>query len=155
MKQKRLTFLLLLISNLFCASAQKWYKPEIDLKVEELLSQMTVEEKLGYIGGIDWMYTKSIDRLGIHRMRMSDGPQGIGTKGKSTAYPATVTLAATWNENLAYQYGKALGRDCRARNINVILGPAVNIYRAPMCGRNFEYMGEDRSCLSGFLNGSS
>lgn len=95
MKQKRLTFLLLLISNLFCASAQKWYKPEIDLKVEELLSQMTVEEKLGYIGGIDWMYTKSIDRLGIHRMRMSDGPQGIGTKGKSTAYPATVTLAAT------------------------------------------------------------
>ena len=70
MKQKRLTFLLLLISNLFCASAQKWYKPEIDLKVEELLSQMTVEEKLGYIGGIDWMYTKSIDRLGIHRMRM-------------------------------------------------------------------------------------
>lgn len=87
MKQKRLTFLLLLISNLFCASAQKWYKPEIDLKVEELLSQMTVEEKLGYIGGIDWMYTKSIDRLGIHRMRMSDGPQGIGTKGKSTAYP--------------------------------------------------------------------
>ena len=78
---------------------------------------MTVEEKLGYIGGIDWMYTKSIDRLGIHRMRMSDGPQGIGTKGKSTAYPATVTLAATWNENLAYQYGKALGRasDCFPR----------------------------------------
>ena len=157
MKQKRLTFLLLLISNLFCASAQKWYKPEIDLKVEELLSQMTVEEKLGYIGGIDWMYTKSIDRLGIHRMRMSDGPQGIGTKGKSTAYPATVTLAATWNENLAYQYGKALGRDCRARNINVILGPAVNIYRAPMCGRNFEYMGEDpyltsRICV-GYIKG--
>ena len=157
MKQKRLTFLLLLISNLFCASAQKWYKPEIDLKVEELLGQMTVEEKLGYIGGIDWMYTKSIDRLGIHRMRMSDGPQGIGTKGKSTAYPATVTLAATWNENLAYQYGKALGRDCRARNINVILGPAVNIYRAPMCGRNFEYMGEDpyltsRICV-GYIKG--
>ena len=101
MKQKRLTFLLLLISNLFCASAQKWYKPEIDLKVEELLSQMTVEEKLGYIGGIDWMYTKSIDRLGIHRMRMSDGPQGIGTKGKSTAYPATVTLAATCARGLA------------------------------------------------------
>ena len=118
---------------------------------------MTVEEKLGYIGGVNWMYTKSIDRLGIHRMKMSDGPQGLGTNGKSTAYPSTVTLAATWNENLAYQYGKALGRDCRARNVNVILGPAVNIYRAPMCGRNFEYMGEDpyltsRICV-GYIKG--
>ena len=143
MKQKRFTFLLLFVANLFCASAQKWYTPEIDQKVEDLLKQMTVEEKLGYIGGVNWMYTKSIDRLGIHRMKMSDGPQGLGTNGKSTAYPSTVTLAATWNENLAYQYGKALGRDCRARNVNVILGPAVNIYRAPMCGRNFEYFSED------------
>lgn len=61
-------------------------------------------------------------------------------------------LAATWNENLAYQYGQSLGRDCRARGVNIILGPAVNIYRAPMCGRNFEYMGE-RS-LSNFPYGS-
>ena len=157
MKQKRFTFLLLFVANLFCASAQKWYTPEIDQKVEDLLKQMTVEEKLGYIGGVNWMYTKSIDRLGIHRMKMSDGPQGLGTNGKSTAYPSTVTLAATWNENLAYQYGKALGRDCRARNVNVILGPAVNIYRAPMCGRNFEYMGEDpyltsRICV-GYIKG--
>ena len=97
MKQKRFTFLLLFVANLFCASAQKWYTPEIDQKVEDLLKQMTVEEKLGYIGGVNWMYTKSIDRLGIHRMKMSDGPQGLGTNGKSTAYPSTVTLAATWN----------------------------------------------------------
>ena len=55
-------------------------------------------------------------------MRMSDGPQGLGTNGKSTAYPATVMLAATWNENLAYQYGQSLGRDCRARGVNIILG---------------------------------
>ncbi|UVP34658.1 hypothetical protein NXW58_06935 [Bacteroides faecis] len=95
MKQKRFTFLLLFVANLFCASAQKWYTPEIDQKVEDLLKQMTVEEKLGYIGGVNWMYTKSIDRLGIHRMKMSDGPQGLGTNGKSTAYPSTVTLAAT------------------------------------------------------------
>ena len=125
------------------AAAQEWYTPDVDAKVEELLQQMTVEEKLSYVGGIDWMYTKNIDRLGIHRMKMSDGPQGLGTHGKSTAYPATVMLAATWNEDLAYQYGKALGRDCRARGVNMLLGPAVNIYRAPMCGRNFEYMGED------------
>lgn len=76
MKQKKTYVFTPVNLQPFCASAQKWYKPEIDLKVEELLSQMTVEEKLGYIGGIDWMYTKSIDRLGIHRMRMSDGPQG-------------------------------------------------------------------------------
>ncbi len=155
--RKKIALLILSVVPFSCVQAQKWYKPEIDQKVEELLKQMTVEEKLGYIGGVDWMYTKNIDRLGIHRMKMSDGPQGLGTNGKSTAYPSTVTLAATWNENLAYEYGKALGRDCKARNVNVLLGPAVNIYRAPMCGRNFEYMGEDpyltsRICV-GYIKG--
>lgn len=130
-------------ANCLCVLAQKWYNPGIDEQVEELLRKMTIEEKLSYVSGENWMYTKGIDRLGIHRMKMSDGPQGLGTHGKSTAYPATILLAATWNEDLAYQYGKALGRDCKARGVNVLLGPAVNIYRAAMCGRNFEYMGED------------
>lgn len=147
----------IIVLNCFCTYAQKWYTADVDRKVEELLSQMTVEEKLAYIGGVDWMYTKNFDRLGIHRMKMTDGPQGLGTHGKSTAYPATVMLAATWNEDLAYQYGKALGRDCRARGINILLGPAVNIYRAPMCGRNFEYMGEDPHLTSrtavGYIKG--
>lgn len=143
MNTKKLCAALLLASSFLTASAQKWYTPDVDQKVEELLKQMTVEEKLSYVGGVDWMYTKNIDRLGISRMKMTDGPQGLGTHGKSTAYPATVMLAATWNENLAYEYGKALGRDCKARGINILLGPAVNIYRAAMCGRNFEYMGED------------
>lgn len=143
MNVKKICVSLFLASTFLTASAQKWYTPDVDGKVEELLKQMTVEEKLSYVGGIDWMYTKNIDRLGISRMKMTDGPQGLGTHGKSTAYPATVMLAATWNEELAYQYGKALGRDCRARGINILLGPAVNIYRAAMCGRNFEYMGED------------
>ena len=147
----------LLIMNSFIVSAQKWYSAEIDKKVEKLLKQMTIEEKLSYIGGVDWMYTHNIDRLGIHRMKMSDGPQGLGTHGQSTAYPSTVMLAATWNEDLAYQYGKALGLDCRARGVNILLGPAVNIYRAPMCGRNFEYMGEDPYLVSriavGYIKG--
>jgi len=143
MRQKRIILVFIIVFNCFYITAQKWYNPDVDKKVEELIAQMTVEEKLGYIGGVDWMYTKNIDRLGIPRMKMTDGPQGLGTNGPSTAYPATVMLAATWNEDLAYRYGKALGRDCRARGINIILGPAVNIYRAPMCGRNFEYMGED------------
>ncbi len=143
MKQKKIALMCIMVLSCFYASAQKWYTPDVDKKVDELISQMTVAEKLSYIGGVDWMYTKNIDRLGIHRMKMTDGPQGLGTHGKSTAYPATVMLAATWNEDLAYQYGKALGRDCRSRSINILLGPAVNIYRAAMCGRNFEYMGED------------
>lgn len=157
MKQKRITLLLLLAANLFCASAQKWYTPDVDKKVEDLLKQMTVAEKLAYVGGIDWMYTKNIDRLGIPRMKMSDGPQGLGTHGKSTAYPSSVMLAATWNEDLAYQYGKSLGSDCRARGVHILLGPAVNIYRAPFCGRNFEYMGEDPHLASrtsvGYIKG--
>ena len=140
---KNFILLYLLIFNYFHSSAQERYTAEIEKQIDELLNQMTVEEKLSYIGGVDWMYTKNIDRLGIHRMKMTDGPQGLGTNGKSTAYPATIMLAATWNEDLAYEYGKSLGRDCRARGVNILLGPAVNIYRAPMCGRNFEYMGED------------
>ena len=143
MKFQRITITFLLILAPFCVMAQKWYTSDVDEKVDNILRKMTVKEKLSYIGGIDWMYTRNIDRLGIPRMKMSDGPQGLGTHGQSTAYPATVLLAATWNEDLAYEYGKSLGRDCRARGINVLLGPAVNIYRAPMCGRNFEYMGED------------
>ena len=143
MKSQKIIVLFLIILVPLGVSAQKWYTSDIDGKVDDILKKMTVEEKLSYIGGVDWMYTRNIDRLGIHRMKMSDGPQGLGTHGQSTAYPATVLLAATWNEELAYEYGKSLGRDCNARGINVVLGPAVNIYRAPMCGRNFEYMGED------------
>lgn len=157
MKQKRITLLILLVLNFCYASAQKWYTPDVDKKVDELMKQMTVAEKLSYVGGIDWMYTKNIDRLGIPRMKMSDGPQGLGTHGKSTAYPSSVMLAATWNEDLAYQYGKSLGSDCRARGVHILLGPAVNIYRAPFCGRNFEYMGEDPHLASrtavGYIKG--
>lgn len=140
---KKIFLTVCLVANCLVASAQQWLTPEVESKANELLSKMTVDEKLSYIVGTDWMYTKNIDRLGINRMKMTDGPQGLGTHGKSTAYPATVSLAATFNEDLAYNYGEALGRDCKARGINILLGPAVNIYRAAMCGRNFEYMGED------------
>ncbi len=108
-----------------------------------LVRLMTKSEKLSYVGGIDWMYTKDIPRLGIPRMKMSDGPQGLGTWGASTAYPCALLLAASWNEPLAWSYGESLALDCRARGVNILLGPGVNIHRAPMCGRNFEYMGED------------
>ncbi|WP_455584188.1 glycoside hydrolase family 3 C-terminal domain-containing protein [Bacteroides sp.] len=112
-------------------------------RASELVRLMTKSEKLAYVGGVDWMYTRSVPRLGIPQMKMSDGPQGVGTWGNSTAYPCDLCLAATWNENLAHSYGEALASDCRAYGVNILLGPAVNIHRAPMCGRNFEYMGED------------
>lgn len=119
----------------------------VERSVDSIFVQMTLDEKLKLIGGTSWYYTNAIDRLDIPRMRMCDGPIGVGGgtagPGKSTAYPAGVTLAATWNRELAHRYGLQLGRDCRARGINIVLGPAVNIYRSPLCGRNFEYMGED------------
>lgn len=125
------------------ASAQSWFTPEVEQRAEELLKHMTVKEKLQYIGGIDWLYTKEVPRLGIPKIRMSDGPQGVVEWGNSTAYPCALMLASTFNRDLAYDYGTSLARDSKARGVDILLGPAVNIHRAPMCGRNFEYMGED------------
>ncbi len=133
-------FVCLLVPGLY---AQGRWTPEADARARELLSRMTEQEKLEYVGGDEWMYIRAIDRLGIPRVKMSDGPQGLGTHGNSTAYPCALMLAATWNTDLAYRYGESLGNDCVARGVNILLGPAVNIYRAAMCGRNFEYMGED------------
>ncbi len=119
------------------------FNSDIDTRAHTLLDSMTLDEKLSLVRGVDLMYTRDIPRLGISRMRMADGPQGVRGYGLSTAYPSAVMLTATWNENLATRYGDALGSDCRARGVNFLLGPGVNIYRSPLNGRNFEYMGED------------
>lgn len=147
MKKKLLVSLMAATAAMICdvpaLRAQEWLTPQADARARELLSRMTEEEKLEYVGGDGWMYIRAVDRLGIPAVRMSDGPQGLGTDGKSTAYPCALMLTATWNPDLAYRYGESLASDARARGVNVLLGPAVNIYRAAMCGRNFEYMGED------------
>jgi beta-glucosidase len=115
-----------------------------DQRVDKLLSQMTLEEKLGYIGGINAMSIRPIPRLGLPEIRMSDGPLGVRQDKPSTRYPAGIALAATWNRDLAQLEGVSMARDCRARGIHVLLGPGVNINRLPICGRNFEYIsGED------------
>ena len=114
----------------------------VDHIVDSLLALMTDDEKFAYVGGTNWYYIRDIARLDIPKMRMCDGPNGV-CDGHSTTYPPDVTLAACWNKSLAQRMGRSLGRDSRARGLNFILGPAVNIYRAPFCGRNFEYMGED------------
>lgn len=113
------------------------------LHVEKLLQQMTLEEKCSYIGGVNNFYIRAIDRLGIPAIRMSDGPLGVHNYGKTTAYPASIALAASWNTELAGRFGTAMGRDARARGVHIVLAPGVNIYRAAQCGRNFEYFGED------------
>ena len=116
----------------------------VDLRVQKLLGQMTLEEKLAYIGGVNAMSIRPIPRLGLPEIRMSDGPLGVRRDKPSARYPAGIALAATWNVGLADREGVSMGRDCRARGIHVLLAPGANINRIPICGRNFEYLsGED------------
>src|SRR5579862_562311 len=104
---------------------------------------MTIEEKVEMLSGVDSFYTKAIPRLHIPRFKMSDGPAGVRTWGPTTAYPAPICMAASWDRDLMYRVGESYGRDARARGVDFLLAPGVNIYRVPMNGRNFEYYGED------------
>lgn len=117
--------------------------PLIERRVDQILSQMTLDEKIDYIGGTHDFYVRPIPRLQIPLLRMSDGPMGVHDYGPTTAYPAPIALAASWDVDLAERVGKSMGNDARARGVHFILAPGMNIYRAPMCGRNFEYLGED------------
>ena len=128
-----------------CTMPQGAHQPlaEVEKRVEALLSKMTVEEKITLIGGINDFYTRAIPRLGLPALRMSDGPMGVHDYGETTAYPAGIALAASWDTDLARRVGISMGQDARARGVHFILAPGMNIYRAPMNGRNFEYLGED------------
>lgn len=116
---------------------------QLEAKVDEYLSKMTLQQKLDYIGGYKDFYIRPVESLELPAVKMADGPIGVRNYGRSTQYPACIMLAASWNPDLAGQYGVSLGRDCRARGVHILLAPGVNTYRAPMCGRNFEYAGED------------
>ncbi len=118
-------------------------RSNVELKVNVLLSKMTLQEKVNYLGGSKNFYLQAIPRLGIPEVKMSDGPLGIRANGKSTAFPAAILLSATWNPQLAFQMGAAIGKEAKVKGIGFLLAPALNIYRAAMCGRNFEYFGED------------
>jgi beta-glucosidase len=117
----------------------------VEQRVDNLLSRMTEPEKISLLAGdsFDGMSTMAIPRLGIPKMVMADGPQGIRAHGPACSFPSGIALAATWDPALAYAYGSALGREARARGIQIQLGPGVNIARTPLNGRNFEYFGED------------
>jgi beta-glucosidase len=116
---------------------------EVEKRVAGILGRMTLEEKIDTIGGVDSFYVRANQRLGLPALRMADGPFGVRNVGPSTAYAAGIALAASWDRDLATRVGAMIGRDARARGVQIMLAPGVNIYRAPMCGRNFEYFGED------------
>ena len=131
-------------------------KVSIEKRIENALELMTLEEKVGLCHAQSKFSSRGVPRLGIPELNMSDGPHGIRaemqwdkwenaswTSDSCTAFPSLNCLAASWNSSLAYEYGKAIGEEARYRNKSVLLGPGVNIYRTPLNGRNFEYMGED------------
>src|SRR5246500_3976343 len=142
MKKHRTAVLLFLLVR--CCLAQSLpQKPDVENRVNSILEKMTVEEKIEMLGGVNDFYTHPIPRLGVPSLKMSDGPLGVHDYGPTTAYPAGVALAASWDIELAQRFGAAMGKDARARGVHFILAPGMNIYRAPMNGRNFEYFGED------------
>ncbi len=128
----------------------------IEERIEDALSRMTLDEKIAMIHAQSKFSSPGVPRLGIPELWCTDGPHGIRpevlwdeweqagwTNDSCTAYPALTALAATWNRDMAALYGRSIGAEARYREKDVLLGPGVNIYRTPLGGRNFEYMGED------------
>jgi beta-glucosidase len=144
MSRIRITLALLAVAfSIQVGIAQTPSPADVEQRVDALLKQMTLDEKIQLIGGTNGFFTRPIPRLGIPSLKMSDGPVGVHDYGPTTAYAAGIALAASWDTDLAKQVGASMGRDARARGVNFVLGPGMNIYRAPMNGRNFEYFGED------------
>ena len=118
--------------------------PECEQKARDIVAKMTLEEKISYMGGdADGFSIRAIPRLGLPKVRMADGPQGMRNGVKSTYYPCGIMSAASWNRALVNSVGHGLGADFRSQGVAFILGPGVCMYRSPLCGRNFEYFGED------------
>lgn len=140
---------IILFSNIGSALGQSPAPPsfqssaEVKGRVDALLSQMTLEEKIDLLGGVDGFFIRDVARLKLPRLKMADGPIGVRNFGPATAMAGGIGLTATWNPALAERVGAEIGRDARAKGVHFLLGPGVNIYRAPMNGRNFEYFGED------------
>lgn len=116
---------------------------DVERHVETLLEQMTLEEKIDLLGGVNGFDVRGMPRLGLPLLLTADGPFGVRRQTRSNAMAGGIALAATWNTELAGKLGHEMGRDARARGVHFYLAPGVNIYRSPLNGRNFEYLGED------------
>ncbi|MCR4571869.1 MAG: glycoside hydrolase family 3 C-terminal domain-containing protein, partial [Bacteroidales bacterium] len=143
MKKNLIVSALLLIAATM--SAQPYVIRQADKdRAAELVSKMTLDEKINLISGKDdGFHTYGIERLGIPVVRMADGPQGVRNNTNSTYYPCGIGLAASFNRDAAHGVGDGIGFDATARGVRIMLCPGVNIYRSALCGRNFEYYGED------------
>ena len=118
-------------------------------RAEEIINELTLEEKLNYIGGDGLMSIKPMKKFGVPEIIMSNGPMGCQSFDKpAAAFPGGIALASTWNIELANKVGSAIGRESRARGVHILLAPGVNICRSPLCGRSFEYLGEDPYLVS-------
>jgi len=136
-------FFLLLVLPLFLAWSQaQTSSSDVEARIDSLLKKLTLDEKIDLIGGVDDFYIRANEKIGLPRLKMADGPVGVRNYGPSTVFGG-IGLAATWDPELATRVGATIGQDARARGVHFMLGPGVNIYRAPMNGRNFEYFGED------------
>ena len=121
------------------------------MKQKDMIQKMTIEEKAAILSGKNVWQTWNIDRLGIPSIFCSDGPHGIRKQAgegdhlglnesvPSTCFPTAAAVANSWDEGLAEEIGKALGEEASSLDVNVLLGPGLNIKRSPLCGRNFEY----------------
>lgn len=164
--KKTLSYIVLFLSACCCVNPDSdipvYLDPDapIEDRVEDALSRMTLEEKVGIIHAQSKFSSAGVPRLGIPELWTSDGPHGVRaevvwdkwqtagwTSDSIVAFPALTCLAATWDREMSALYGKSVGEEARYRKKDVLLGPGVNIYRTPLNGRNFEYMGED-PCLS-------
>lgn len=129
---------------------------------EEIINQMSLEEKAQLCVGEDYWNSKEFEKYGIPKIKMSDGPHGLRVQKEkqdnlginesevSVCFPTSSTLANSWNREMAYELGRALGQEAKTEGVNIVLGPAINIKRTPLCGRNFEYFSED-PYLTGIL----
>ncbi|WP_339258786.1 glycoside hydrolase family 3 C-terminal domain-containing protein [Paenibacillus sp. FSL R5-0713] len=127
----------------------------MERNIKELVQRMTLEEKAGMCSGLDFWHLKGVERLGIPSIMVTDGPHGLRKQDGSTdhlgltssvpatCFPSAAGLASSWDKDLARQVGVALGEECQAEDVAVLLGPGVNIKRSPLGGRNFEYFSED------------
>ncbi|MDY3062737.1 MAG: glycoside hydrolase family 3 N-terminal domain-containing protein, partial [Bacteroidaceae bacterium] len=158
--KKKIIVLTMSMCTFFCAYAQKYpFQDEslsIDDRIEDLLGRMTIEEKIAIIHAQSKFSSPGVPRLGVPELWCTDGPHGIRpevkwdewdqagwTNDSIVAFPSLTCLASTWSEKMGRLYGVSIGEEARYRKKDVLLGPGVNIFRTPLCGRNFEYMGED------------
>ena len=118
--------------------------PAIEAKAHEMVTKLTLEQKIVLLGGVDdGNYTRDVPSIGLPRLKFSDGPMGLRAWGPDTAFGGGVALAAAWDPDLASRVGEAIGKDARSRGVHLLCGPGVNILRSPLDGRNFEYYSED------------